>query len=596
MAVINWTTSTTTGTGDVANIDAVTFAEIKTVIEADILPAVTVTQNDNLTIKITSNTTGATSTVSVVSGNARTILGLSVEVGTGADAVGGARAIPTAGSDNDALGLVWQYIYQGKLYTCMVESASVLSDYAIRVFGDTDATAGEILFTALDAGLAGEAVKIKFVDDVAAAAETASVSGSVVTIHFENGVSTVNQVKTAYNATTADTTLASVSTQNGGALTIPAAQLEARKALQLAGVLDHSDLTGDEMPSVVETRFQDAVAVEFREVNFAHQLASFCHTASATWKVMLGVIPTIGPDAYSSRGVREWLGSLPTYTEKGLQLCIDVAGDNGVGVLGNKFLAGVAGYRDQMVLDGDSGDGLAYGGFILTEGDSLPNGSEFSYGILESDELLDTGKKPVDIGKYVLVTYDRPIHNNAYNSGSSYRGHLAASLAGKIAITPENREPIGTAGLMTKIAHAPKIHAVQMDQLSLIRTTGLRKEDGGGHILVDVKTVAHPDSDYTLLSTIRCVNRELQGIREIGKRYLGKPFSPEVTSSLSSAIEQFMQSEKLLGFNQGYKHTIRYSRGDRILGRLKIKLRMIPPFSIKAIEVEISLAADESEL
>lgn len=502
--------------------------------------------------------------------------------------------VPTAGSAGDVLGKVWQYIYQGKLYTYMIEADAVVTAYATKQFGHS--SVGRLTFTALAAGPAGEEVEIKFADTATAGAETISIAGSVVTIGIEDGVSTAAQIKSAYDASAADTTLASVVATVAGAVTIPAAQLGAEVALDLSGALSHEDLTGDSIPAAVVTRWQAATAAEFREVNFAHQLASFCYFASATWKTMIGVIPTLGPDGYDRLSVAEWVGSKPTYTTKGLDLCVDTSGDNGSGILGIKFLAGEAGYRDHMVEDGDAGDGYAYGGFILTEGDSLPNGSDFAYGILESDELLDSNGKPVDIGKYIVITYDRPKHRNSFNGGSTYRGHLAASLAGKIAVTPPNREPIGTAGVIVKISDAPRIHAVQMDELSQMRMTGLRREEGSGHILVDVKTAAHPDSDYTLLSTIRCVNRALQGIRDIGKRFIGKSFSPETIASLDAAVESYMQSEKIRGYNQGFKHTFRYNRNDRILGRLVIKLRMVPPFSLKAIDVEISLAADESEL
>lgn len=502
--------------------------------------------------------------------------------------------VPTMGSSGDVLGLVWQYIYQGKLYTYMVEAAATLAAFATKQFGGT--TVGRVTFTALAAGPLGEAVKIKFTTGAVAGSEVVTISGSTVTIQISNGVSTAAQIKTAYDATTADTTLASIVATVAGAVTIPGSQLATAVALDLAGALTHLDLTGDSIPAAVATRWTEAVSAEFRECNFAHQLASFCLKASTNWKTMIGLIPTLGPAAYDRLSIAEWVGTLPTFTLKGLDQAIDVAGDNGTGLLGNKFLAGQAGYRDEQVTEGDSGDGYAFGGLILTVGASLPNGTSHAYGILESDEAVDSGGRPVDIGKFIIVTYDRPKHRNAFNGGSTYRGGLANSLAGKIAITPPNRDPIGDGGQMVKIVDTPRVHAVQINDLIKIRMAGMRKEDGVGLILVDVKTAAHPDSDYTLLSTIRCVNREIQGLRQIAKRYIGKSFTPDRIVALHSALESFLFVEKGFGFNAGAKISLNYTRADKILGRLKIKLRMIPPFSIKFIEVETSLAADESEL
>ena len=360
--------------------------------------------------------------------------------------------------------------------------------------------------------------------------------------------------------------------------------------------LTHEDLTGDAIPAAVSTRFSAAVAAEFREVNFAHQLASFCYKASTTWKAMIGILPTKGPDAFDRISVSEWAGTLPTFTTIGLDLAIDSSGDNGSGLLGNKFLAGEAAYRDAQVEDGDSTDGLAYGGFILTVGASLPNGTDYPYGIDDDDEALDGGDKPIDLGKHILVTYDQPKHRNSFNGGSVYRGNLAASLAGRIAVTPENKEPIGDQGLMRRVFDSPRIHATLINDLAKIRMVGLRREDGVGLILVSVKTAAHPDSDYTRLSTIRSVNKVIQGIRDVAKKYIGSEFSALKLLSLQAAIDGFLVEQRNLGFHGGAKASLSYSRSDKILGKLKVKLRMVPPFAIEAIDIETSLAADESQV
>jgi phage tail sheath protein FI len=67
VATLGFTGLSDAGTGDVANIDAVTFAEVKAVLEADITNSsgITVTQEPGLTVTITSNTTGAGSSIAV---------------------------------------------------------------------------------------------------------------------------------------------------------------------------------------------------------------------------------------------------------------------------------------------------------------------------------------------------------------------------------------------------------------------------------------------------------------------------------------------------------------------------------------------------
>jgi len=71
------------GTGDVANISAVTAAEIETIIEADTTALVTVNADGSFTVE--SPTTGTDSELDFVSGNALTKTGLSVEVITGSN-------------------------------------------------------------------------------------------------------------------------------------------------------------------------------------------------------------------------------------------------------------------------------------------------------------------------------------------------------------------------------------------------------------------------------------------------------------------------------------------------------------------------------
>lgn len=67
LAILGFTGLSDTGTGNVADINAVTFAEVKLVLEAALTggAGVTVTQEVGLEVTITSNTTGASSSVAV---------------------------------------------------------------------------------------------------------------------------------------------------------------------------------------------------------------------------------------------------------------------------------------------------------------------------------------------------------------------------------------------------------------------------------------------------------------------------------------------------------------------------------------------------
>lgn len=522
------------------------------------------------------------------------------------------KGVPAAGTSCDTLGYLWQYIYQGKLYTYFVDSATYFTDLptasAAAVTVNTDLT-----LTAQKAGAGGNKVSIE-IDATGAAGPTVTISepacDKLKILVVDDGSNTTADAVTAINAALANYTtttgvLASSLVQaSGGGVTVLTSVPETNLTGGTGGaVLTHADLTGDPVPAAVAARFSAGSDIELRECNFAHQLATFCYLASTTWKSLMGAISFKAPTDLSRAGVAAWVGTLPTFTTIGEIQAIDSASDNGTGILGHKLLAGEAGYRDYLVVDGNSGDGYAFGGLILTEGASLPNGTDFPYGIDDTDERIDAEGAPVDIGKHIFVTYDWPIHRNAFaRTGTSpgatkqYRGELASSLLGKLATMAENQEPIGLNGQLIRVAAPPRVHATQQNDLAKIRAIGLRQEPGVGLILVSAKTAAHPDSDYIRSSTMRSVNRELRGVRSIAKTYIGGPFSPERLVALQSAIEAFLQAEQVLGFNQGARVQLSYTRTDKILGKLTVRLRMVPPFSIEAIDVEIALAADESEL
>jgi hypothetical protein len=527
------------------------------------------------------------------------------------------KGVPVAGSETDELGYVWQYIYRGKIYTYFTDSATYFTDLDTADFA-TATVDTDVVLTAAKTGVGGNGITYEATSLASGPTPIVTISEpdaeSLSIVVQGNASDTTADVVTAINDaleafTMANGELAStlvVATGGSGA-----AHTATEAETPLAGglgshALTHAELTGDTVPSDVTARFAAGQDAELREVNFAHQLGSFLEKASTTWKAMLGSISFKEPVALSRLAISNWAGSAAIYTigPDGKTLIIDAPADNGSGILGNKFLAGMAdaagGFRNDAIPDAASStDGLAFGGFIKTVGASLPNAADFpghSYGVDSADEAKDSNNRPIDLGKHLLITYDWPIHRNAFNGGTAYRGTLSTLLVAKVATLPENQEPIGVNGRIGGITAPPRVHATQQDQLARIRAIGLRREDGVGLIVVSARTAAHPDSDWARLSTIRSVNRELEGIRRIAKPYIGKEFSAQKLVALQGAIDGYLQAERKAGFNQGARASISFNRSDRIVGRLKIKLRMVPPFSIETIDVETSLAADETEL
>lgn len=523
------------------------------------------------------------------------------------------KGVPVAGSAVDALGYVWQYRHKGRVYTYFSDVEDYYAGVTAGAVSASLTVNTDLVLTAAKVGKGGNAITLTIVDAAVGIGVTVTETDfgfDVVVTDDISGVPTYatnGPMATAINLALASTVLSNGVPASGlfstaGGATAPAAVAKTHLASGVGGaVLTHADLTGDVIPSAVSTKFAAGSDVQLREDNFGHQLATFCHVASTNWAQILGAISFKEPsEGYSRRKIADWIGVLPEYTDDGTDIYIDSPSDNGSGVLGHRLISGESltsdGYRGALVENGNSTDGYAYGGFILTQGASLPNGTDWPYGINHSDERVDAGGKVVDIGKHLFVCYDWPIWSNGFDGGTSYRGSVPASFFGKVVTMPENEEPIGVNGIVTRVISPTRVHSTQINDLSQVRLIGIRRDISGAMVFNTSKNVAHPDSDYTRLSTIRCVNRMLSGIRGLARPYIGKPFSAQTLASLQAAIDGYIVAERSAGVHQGATSRIEYSREDRIMGRLTIRLRMVPPFSIESIDVETSLAADETEL
>jgi hypothetical protein len=526
------------------------------------------------------------------------------------------KGVPVAGNPNDTLGYVWQMEYQGAMYTYFVDQPDYFTEAKAAA---TKTLNTNLIFTAAKTGTGGNSISVA-INTGGAAGPTVVVTepawNTLLITVTDDGTSANSAVVAPANAALAAFTMSNgkkantiVTCVSGGATLLSVGGTIAATPL-LGGTgghkLTHADLTGDSIPTAVSDAFAaaetDNLDTQLREVNFAHQLASFCYTASTTWKDMLGAISVKEPTSFGRSDIASWVGTAPTLTTIGTDIAIDAAADNGLGLFAMKLMGGHAessnGYRAALVETGNSTDGYAYGGLIKTQGLALPNAdADLAYGIDDSDEETDANGKPIDIGKHIFVTVDWPIHANAFDSGALYRGSIEGSLLGLLATMPVNQEPIGRLYPLRKIRSVPRIHASQRDSLSKFRFVNLRFEEGIGWVFNSVKTAAHPlDSDFTRCSTIRCVNRILSGIRSIGKGYIGKPFDGYRLTSMQAEIDAYLLSQRTAGFTQGAVAVISYTRADKILGKLTVRVRMVPPFTIQTIDAVISLAADESEL
>jgi len=316
----------------------------------------------------------------------------------------------------------------------------------------------------------------------------------------------------------------------------------------------------------------------------------------------LGFMSFSKPTSFNKTDLANYMGALPEYQGWGGKLTDEAIKTVGEGILGNKFLSGSLGYRGNELKGGSSAQGYAFGGLVCTKGLSLPN--KIGYGISQGDEKKDVNKFAVDIGRHLIVSASWPICSFSLSGVSIAARHsISALLAAKVYITPVNQEFFG------EVNGAVRVNVLLSDteqqlvadgyaaDCRIARITMLDSASIGGiNYIINISTAAHWKDDYKRIFTIRCVNRVVNGLRNLAKRYIGSSFSSAMITSLQSAINGYLKSEQDVGVHQGAMATLSYSRADRINGNLKITLKMVPPFALETITITTSVAADASEL
>lgn len=361
------------------------------------------------------------------------------------------------------------------------------------------------------------------------------------------------------------------------------------------------DLTGAYVPEEVMQKLLTLPALvgnaptviisnsQIREVNLAHQAAQLAYKASAIYNATIAVV---GLASASELGLAPqiWAGTPPTFEIDASQT-VRVK-TNGSGVFGNKFLYGSTNYRNKS----------AYGGFILTTGASLPDAEP--YGIDDTDEALDAGGYPIDIGRNLIVvgananvSVDLQGNQNSVagipvNSSSiiTVSGlSLASTIAAKIFSSPENREPIGPYnGSLQNIQGVTNFTPAMLNTFAIGRICMV---DAVTRSISSIKTAALPTSDFTRLSTIRVANRLLRNVREIGLKYIGNTFGPAM-QSLQSEIDGYLVSEIRMNMVQGNpppSAQVYASKLDQVAGKVNIRLRFTPPFALESIQVDMAV-------
>lgn len=365
-------------------------------------------------------------------------------------------------------------------------------------------------------------------------------------------------------------------------------------------VIRHFELTGELTPEAVMNRLMsfpesgaltsvslEASNVEVREVSFLHQAAQAAYRASTNYSQTVALVPVSPPPA-SHNGISSWAGN-PAEYEISANGEIIVTKD-GSGVLGTRLLAGAKDYRD----------GAAFGGVILTNGENLPN--KIPYGIDDTDEALDQFGNPIDLGKHAVVIgawgyITDPASTNSVGTGKKIRTNqrtsafvnAGPSIASILSGLQPGTEPIGPVrGVVPGFLPQQRTPKAVLDNLAALRVCMI---DQTG-VISSIYTSALRTSDYSKISSIMSANAILGMVRSICMPVIGSAYKDEEIASLSQRLDGAMRQMAIQGYAQSAPVVrLTASQVDRINGVLRCSVTFIPPLSIEAITIDLTLQA-----
>jgi hypothetical protein len=311
----------------------------------------------------------------------------------------------------------------------------------------------------------------------------------------------------------------------------------------------------------------DLTNTAFAEVNFAYQLANFCYTMSQNSRECHGVIGVKPPNSISLADVSVWLGKLPTYTTATDGSVTIDSGNDGTGLLGNKFMAGKYVFRA----------GAAFGGFIATD-----------TGFLDGTEQEDRGGTLIDIGQYISVCSRWVSLFNSFNtSGNGYIATVAPSYVGLIASLDPKSAP--TNKPLRSIRLPYRINTTKTDYLAGLRYVDC-KQVGSTVVVADAPTAARPDSDYRRLTTHRIVKVVVDAIRAEANPFIGFVAGSAEIAALDSAINRRLKSlVSPGGYLERFEAKVTQTLSEKVNGFATAQITLIPKFELRQVTLVISL-------
>jgi hypothetical protein len=316
-------------------------------------------------------------------------------------------------------------------------------------------------------------------------------------------------------------------------------------------------------------------AADFHEVNFAHQLATFCYIHSTYVIDCLGTIGVLPPLSYAPRDVSRWVGKLPVH-DIDSSSGNDIISVNGSGLLGNKFMAGRLAAGGLTGFTVNNVAGLFGGGFIATDD-----------GFLDGTQEKDDNDQLIDIGAYISVVATYPILANS-SKVNSYLASGAPTYGGFFSNLPANQSPANQVLSMVRLPF--RVNPTKINDLAGVKYVTFHVKPKG-IVVSDAPTAARTASDYRRLTTVRIVKAVIDDLRDAAEPFLGKPLSELREQALDGALGERLKQRVKDEYINRFDKSLQITPTQRILGQAVLELTLVPCFELRKLFIVVSLAA-----
>lgn len=210
---------------------------------------------------------------------------------------------------------------------------------------------------------------------------------------------------------------------------------------------------------------------------------------------------------------------------------------------------------------------------------------------LNGDIMRDSDNNVVDLGKYLsIVAGPEPIYSDSSlgrKEGNSAIHYAAMNTTLSAHKAPTNKQLHGAKGLRYRFSNA-QLDAITGNRLVSYKMKQL-KNNSEIPAIVDGVTCALPGSDYTRVTTAKCVKETVDNVREVADPFLGEASTIEQRNALASLISKRLGLLRENGTIQDYSFQLIVSAQDYLLGKAVIELTIVPPHELRQITTVVGL-------